>query len=62
MCLSTTALRCHSDDVVAANHEYTLILDQLAVADEESTTVNEEDFSLAAFATILLDIVFVPDL
>jgi hypothetical protein len=62
LCLSTTALCCHCDDVVAANHEDTLVLDQVAVSHEESPPVDVEDFALSTFTAVFLDIVVVSDL
>lgn len=38
--LSTTALCRHGDDVVAADHKDTLVLDKLTVSDKECTPVN----------------------
>jgi hypothetical protein len=57
--LSATTLCCHGDHIVASNHEDTLVLDKLAVADEECTTVNVEDLALTAFASVFLNIVLV---
>lgn len=38
--LSTTALCRHGDNVVAADHKDTLVLDKLTVSDKECTPVN----------------------
>jgi hypothetical protein len=61
LCLCATTLRCHGDNIRAANHKYTLVLDQLAVSNEQSTAMDVEDLALSAFATVLFDVVFVPD-
>jgi hypothetical protein len=60
--LGASTLCRHGDDVVAPYHEDTLILHQFAIPDEENTTVNVKDLALSTFATILLDVVFLPDL
>jgi hypothetical protein len=60
--LGAATLRGHGDDIRASNHEYTLVLDQFAVSDEECTAMDVEDFSLTAFATKLFHVVFVPNL
>jgi hypothetical protein len=62
LCLSATALCCHSHNIVAANHEDTLVLNQVAVPHKEGTAVDVEDFALSAFTTVFLDIVVVSDL
>ena len=61
MCLSTATLRGHGNNVVAADDEDALVLDQLTILDKEDTSVDVEDFALSTFAAMLLDIVFVPD-
>lgn len=60
--MSPTTLRSHGDDVGAADNENTLVFNQLAVLDEENTSVDVQDFALSTFTAMLFNVVFVPDL
>jgi hypothetical protein len=62
LCLRTTALSRHGDNVRAAHYKDALVLDEFAVADEKSATMDVDDLALSTFATVFLDIVFMPDL
>jgi hypothetical protein len=62
LCLGSSALGGHCKDACAADDEDTLVLDQLAVLNEECTSVDVKDLALSVLAAVLLDVVVVSDL
>lgn len=60
LCLGSTTLSGHSEDACASDDEDALILDQLAVLNEEYAPVNVKDLALSVLTAILLDVVFMP--
>jgi hypothetical protein len=60
--LRATTLCSQGDNIGAADNEDTLVLDEFAIPYKEGTAMDIDDLALTAFATVLLDVVFVPDL
>jgi hypothetical protein len=59
--LGTAALCSHSDDIGAANHEDSAVLNQFSILDEENTTMDINDSSLTAVPTVLFNCIVVPN-
>jgi hypothetical protein len=61
LCLSATALCSHGEDILTANHEDTLVLNKLAVLNEEDTSVNVEDLAGSVISAVFFDVVIMSD-
>ena len=61
LCLSATALCSHGEDILTANHEYTLVLNELTILNEEDTSVDVEDLARSVVSAVFFDIIVVSD-
>jgi hypothetical protein len=61
LCLSAATLGSHSKDILTANHEYTLVLNQLTVLNKEDTPVDVQDLARSVISAVFFNIIIVSD-
>jgi hypothetical protein len=62
LCLRASTLRSHGDDIRAADDEDTLVVNLLAVPDEQRASVDVDDLALTAFTAEFFHVIVLPDL